>query len=213
MSIVRPPETPARRGPGRPVSLEKHRAMLDAAIKEFQARGYDGASMDAIATESGVSKRTLYNHFASKETLFRSLVEEMGKRVSLFSKLDYSPDIALREQLTRYAYDSARLIQDGDTLALFRAVLAEHVRNPGLVARAMERYWRDEYGFAGWVSAACSDGKLSAPSPRRASRHFSSLIKGAVVWPVVFEQRILTPRETKAAIEEAIEMFLAYYGA
>lgn len=187
--------------------------MLDAAIKEFQARGYDGASMDAIAAESGVSKRTLYNHFASKETLFRSLVEEMGKRVSLFSKLEYSADIPLREQLTRYAYDSARLIQDGETLALFRAVLAEHVRNPGLVAGAMERYWRDEYGFAGWVGAACSDGKLSAPSPTRASRHFSSLIKGAVVWPVVFEQRVLTPRETKAAIEEAIEMFLAYYGA
>ena len=55
------------------------------------------------------------------------------------------------------------------------------------------------------------DGKLRAPSPKRASRHFSSLIKGAVVWPVVFEQRVLTPREARAAIEEAVEMFLGYY--
>lgn len=187
--------------------------MLDAAIKEFLARGYDSASMDAIAAASGASKRTLYNHFASKEALFRSLVEEMGQRVSLFSRLEYSPDVSLQEQLSRYAYESARLIRDGETLALFRAVLAEHVRNPGLVVSAMEHYWRDEYGFAGWVSAACRDGKLRAPSPTRASRHFSSLIKGSVVWPVVFEQRTLTARETKAAIAEAIAMFLAYYGA
>jgi len=211
MSIAQPSETPARRGPGRPVSLAKRRAMLDAAIREFQAHGYDGASMDAIAASSDVSKRTLYNHFASKEVLFRSLVEEMGQRVSVFSKIEYSPDVPLREQLTRYAQDSARLIQDSDTLALFRAILAEHVRNPKLVASAMEHYWRDEYGFAGWVSAACRDGKLRAPSPKRASRHFSSLIKGAVVWPVVFEQRVLTPREARAAIEEAVEMFLGYY--
>ena len=92
-------------------------------------------------------------------------------------------------------------------------MLAEHVRNPGLVASAMEHYWRDEYGFAEWVSAACRDGKLRARSPKRASRQFASLIKGAAVWPVVFHQDMPTVRETNAAIDEAIEMFLAYYGA
>ena len=187
--------------------------MLDAAIAEFLKRGYEGASMDEIAAVSGASKRTLYNHFSSKEALFRSLVEEMGKRVSLFSGLKYQPDVPLRAQLSQYAHASARLIQDAETLALFRAVLAEHVRNPGLVASAMEHYWRDEYGFAEWVSAACRDGKLRARSPKRASRQFASLIKGAAVWPVVFHQDMPTVRETNAAIDEAIEMFLAYYGA
>lgn len=212
MSIADPSEKPARRGPGRPVSLEKRRAMLDAAIAEFQKHGYEGASMDAIAAASDVSKRTLYNHFASKEALFRSLIDEMGKRVSVVSGLKYRTDVPLKAQLARYAADSARLIQDAETLALFRAVLSEHVRNPDLVASAMEHYWRDEYGFADWVSAACRDGKLRARSPRRASRHFASLIKGAAVWPVVLRQRTPTARETSAAIEEAIEMFLAYYG-
>lgn len=192
--------------------MTKRRAMLDAAIAEFRACGYESASMDAIAAAADVSKRTLYNHFSSKEALFRSLVEEMGQRVSLSTRLEYQPDAPLRTQLLRYAQESARLIQDAETLALFRAVLAEHARNPDLVAGAMERYWRDEYGFSEWVAAACRDGKLRAQSPKRASRHFSSLIKGAAVWPVVFEQRALSARETNAAIEEAIEMFLAYYG-
>jgi TetR/AcrR family transcriptional regulator, regulator of autoinduction and epiphytic fitness len=207
------PKTPRPRSPGRPVSLEKRRAMLDAAVAEFLQRGYEGASMDAIAAASDVSKRTLYNHFSSKEALFRSLIMEMGERVSLLSELEYQPAVPLREQLSSYAHASARLIQEGETLALFRAVLAEHVRNPDLVASAMEHYWRDEYGFAEWVSAACRDGKLRARSPKRASRHFASLIKGAVVWPVVFHRDVSSRRETNAAIEEAIEMFLAYYGA
>ena len=38
---------------------------------------------DAIAAAAGVSKRTLYNHFASKEALFRALAAEMGERVSV----------------------------------------------------------------------------------------------------------------------------------
>ena len=75
MSIAQPSETPARRGPGRPVSLAKRRAMLDAAIREFQAHGYDGASMDAIAASSDVSKRTLYNHFPSKDALIAAYLE------------------------------------------------------------------------------------------------------------------------------------------
>jgi TetR/AcrR family transcriptional regulator, regulator of autoinduction and epiphytic fitness len=212
MSIADSPQKAGRRALGRPVSLVKRRAMLDAAIAEFQKCGYESASMDAIAAASAVSKRTLYNHFSSKEVLFRSLVDEMCKRVSLLSGLRYEPDVPVRDQLLRYAKDSARLIQDTETLALFRAVLAEHVRNPDLVASAMEQYWRDEYGFTEWVSAACRDGKLHARSPGRASRHFASLIKGIVVWPVVLRQATPKPRETSAAIQEAIDMFLAFYG-
>ena len=213
MSTDKVPAPELRRGPGRPVSLEKRHAMLEAAIAEFQACGYQSASMDAIAAAAGVSKRTLYNHFSSKEALFRALAAEMGERVSVSAALVYDPGVPLREQLLRYARASARLIHDPANLALFRAVLAEHVRNPDLVAGAMERYWRDEYGFTEWVAAARRDGKLKARSPRRASRHFASLIKGTVVWPVVFKQAGLAASEVNAAIDEAIDMFLRYYGA
>ena len=63
--------------------------MLEAAIAEFQACGYQSASMDAIAAAAGVSKRTLYNHFSSKEALFRALAAEMGERVSVSAALVY----------------------------------------------------------------------------------------------------------------------------
>ena len=45
-------------------SARAHEQVLIAAQELFSERGIDGASMDAIAATSGVSKRTLYNHFA-----------------------------------------------------------------------------------------------------------------------------------------------------
>jgi TetR/AcrR family transcriptional regulator of autoinduction and epiphytic fitness len=211
MSTADQVTAPERRRPGRPVSKEKQSALLEAAIAEFQKHGYEGASIDAIAAEAGISKRTLYNHFPSKEALFRSLVEEMGHRVRLFSELEYRRAVPLRDQLQRYAHASARLIQDKKTLALFRAILAEHVRTPALVASVMKRQWDEEYGFAAWVAAACRDGKLRTKSPERAAHHFASLIKGAAVWPVVFRRGSIKRSEIETAIEEAIEMFLRYY--
>ena len=41
-----------------------------AAMRLFQEQGYGAVSMDAIAREAGVSKATIYAHFADKAELF-----------------------------------------------------------------------------------------------------------------------------------------------
>jgi AcrR family transcriptional regulator len=53
----------------RPRSLEAHDKVLRAALDLFGERGIDATSMDAIAQASGVSKATIYNHWADKEAL------------------------------------------------------------------------------------------------------------------------------------------------
>jgi TetR/AcrR family transcriptional regulator of autoinduction and epiphytic fitness len=185
--------------------------MLEAAIAEFQRSGYDGASMDAIATAAGVSKRTLYNHFTSKEALFRSLAEEMIRRITDYSSLQYRRDVPLRDQLLRYARDSAALSRDEEAVGIVRAVLSEQMRSLELFEGVIEEYWRKEYGFADWVEAACADGRLRAVSPERSSHIFAALIKTITVWPVVFRRIPQPPDELDATIEEAVDMFLAYH--
>src|SRR5580704_5551527 len=49
--------------------------ILDAAFAEFAAKGYAGASMEAIARRARASKETLYAWFGNKETLFVRLFE------------------------------------------------------------------------------------------------------------------------------------------
>ena len=52
----------------------KRAAILDAAEAEFRQAGYEATSMDRIAASAGVSKRTVYNHFPSKEVLFAQIL-------------------------------------------------------------------------------------------------------------------------------------------
>jgi AcrR family transcriptional regulator len=53
----------------RPRSQEAHERVLRAALDLFGERGIDATSMDAISQTSGVSKATIYNHWANKEAL------------------------------------------------------------------------------------------------------------------------------------------------
>jgi hypothetical protein len=53
----------------RPRSIEAHEKVLNAALALFAERGIEATSMDAISQASGVSKATIYNHWADKEAL------------------------------------------------------------------------------------------------------------------------------------------------
>jgi AcrR family transcriptional regulator len=53
---------------------ERERQILDAATEVFTERGYQAASMDAVAERVGVTKPVLYDHFGSKEGLLLACI-------------------------------------------------------------------------------------------------------------------------------------------
>jgi len=53
----------------------RRRTIEGAATELFAERGYQGASIDEIARRSGVSPPVVYDHFASKQDLYRCLLE------------------------------------------------------------------------------------------------------------------------------------------
>jgi AcrR family transcriptional regulator len=55
--------------------------VLDAALAVFAERGYEGASMEAIAERAGVSKPVVYDCYAAKDELFRALLEREEQRL------------------------------------------------------------------------------------------------------------------------------------
>jgi AcrR family transcriptional regulator len=58
------------------LSKEERREVIERAATELFAQlGYDGAGMDLIAQRSGVTVPVLYDHFASKDDLYRRLLE------------------------------------------------------------------------------------------------------------------------------------------
>jgi AcrR family transcriptional regulator len=58
------------------LTREERREVIERAATEvFAERGFDGAGMDLIASRSGVSVPVVYDHFASKDDLYRRLLE------------------------------------------------------------------------------------------------------------------------------------------
>jgi AcrR family transcriptional regulator len=55
--------------------------ILDAAMAAFGQRGYEGASMAAIARDAGIPKSVIYDHFPSKAELHKALMEHQARRL------------------------------------------------------------------------------------------------------------------------------------
>jgi AcrR family transcriptional regulator len=66
-------------------NVERGRAtrahLIEVATHLFAEHGYDGTSIEAVLADSGVSRGSLYHHFAGKEALFLAVMEEVGARV------------------------------------------------------------------------------------------------------------------------------------
>ena len=70
MTVSKTPAPPARRGrPPNSDSQETRTRLLDAATSACAEYGFDGATMNAIATRAGVTAAAIYNHFESREDL------------------------------------------------------------------------------------------------------------------------------------------------
>src|SRR4029450_8611748 len=66
-------------GPERPKPRDPEgtrRRILAAALREFSAKGIDGARVDTIAARAGTNKRMLYSYFGSKDDLFRAVLRQ-----------------------------------------------------------------------------------------------------------------------------------------
>src|SRR5687767_1227434 len=94
----------------------KREAIVEAAIAEFRANGFDATSVDKVAARAEVSKRTLYNHFPSKDELFAEILRVLWH--SSVSQVDapYRADTPLREQLLALAMQKMALLSDDNFL-------------------------------------------------------------------------------------------------
>ena len=59
---------------------ETVRRILDTAERLFVEKGYDRTSLQDILDETGLSKGAVYHHFASKEDIFYSVCDRIGRR-------------------------------------------------------------------------------------------------------------------------------------
>lgn len=101
---VATPQTPARRDP------EATRAnILKAAVREFSAKGFAGARIDAIADGANANKRMIYHYFGNKEGLYLAVLEAAYDRARGSEQrldLERLPPAEAVRRLVEYTFDS-----------------------------------------------------------------------------------------------------------
>ena len=191
----------------------KRAAILDAAVAEFRHSGYETTSMDRIATRAGVSKRTVYNHFPSKEALFAQILERLWESSMDGLDLAYRGDRPLRPQLLELVQQKLLLLHDDNFIDLARVAIAAAIHSPERAQDMVARMGGREEGLTVWIRAAAADGRLKTDDPLFAAMQMQGLVKGFAFWPqVTLGQPPLTAAQQKRVAESAVDMFLAHYG-
>ncbi len=199
-----------------PVRLSdlKREAIVQAALAQFRELGFQRASMDGIAAAAGVSKRTVYNHFPSKDELFAQILGELWRRSAAAQGRPYDAARPLDEQLLALLRDKLSLLQDGGFMDLVRVAVAEMLHSPERARHMVERLGEKEQGLAGWIRAAQQDGRLRKVDPTYAAHQIEGLLKAFAFWPqLTLGAPPLPKAEAKRLLDDCVAMFLGHYEA
>jgi TetR/AcrR family transcriptional regulator of autoinduction and epiphytic fitness len=183
-------------------------------VATFRAEGFHSTTMDRIAERAGVSKRTVYNHFPSKDELFDVITDGFWDKLRPERAGDKRPTVEdTATRLRRLARERVDVLLDPEVLGLFRVLLGESVRSPEL-ARAYLGY-RDRTAFLGLrelFDDEIARGRLRIDQPELAAGQFWGLVLGPLFWPLVLGLRSIPDGDERdLVIDEAVAIFLARF--
>jgi TetR/AcrR family transcriptional regulator of autoinduction and epiphytic fitness len=188
----------------------KRAAIIQAAIAEFRANGFDITSMDKIAATAGVSKRTVYNHFPSKEELFAEILNQLWARLTAEPETSYRPDLPLRDQMRRMLMAKLQMMSDDNFLDLARIAIAATIHSPERAQNMVARMGEREESLTLWIRAAQADGRLKPGEPEFAAQQIQGMLKSFAFWPQIsMGLPTLSAERQSAVVESALDMFLA----
>ena len=206
-----PRESVDQASPDMAQSEQKREQIVEAAVDEFQQRGFAGASMDRVAEAANVSKRTVYNHFESKEALFRAILDVLFEEVSATIDVRFDPAQPLRPQLVDLGRAEGRLLRSRRFIKMIRLALAETIRDPVLAAEVNARVEAIS-AFDDFMRAAADAGALNTDDASEASEQFMGLIKSRTFWPSVMSGQTVNADQMESIIQSTVETFMLRFG-
>lgn len=193
----------ARRGSSRD-------AIVDAAERLFLRRGFGAVSMDDLAEEAGVARRTLYNQFASKEEIFRAMLVRVSSQIEHALPAGVETSGPVEEVLRRVARAILDLHKQPEYLGFLRMVAADGRQFPWIAeafacvldpqVERIERY----------LAHLTSVGVLDCRNPNLAGHQFAGMLNELSLWPWMLGRERL-PVGDDEVVDETVRMFLQHY--
>ena len=187
--------------------------ILEAAEQVFFTVGFAEGSMQSIAGEAGVSKQTLYHHYAGKSDLFRAVVH---KRVAeLVSKLaeEVVVERSPRDVLTDLGEEFLTMVMAPECVELHRAIVTEVPRQPGLGTTVYDNGpQRAVELLADYLSRQTENGNLDIKEPELAAEQFFGMTMGHCQLRALFGvEEGVTGKDISERTNAAVDVFLAAY--
>lgn len=188
--------------------------VLEGARKVFLRDGFEGASVDDIVREAGVSKATLYSYFPDKRLLFLEVAktECAAQSDAAVAQVEASGDI--REVMTTAAKRMVQFFMSDVGLQVHRIVVGESQRFPEIGREFYESGPARVHAILRqYLQKAVEDGELKIDDIDLAADQLPELCKAGLHLKMVLGLRDApTEEEIDRVIDGAVDMFLARYG-
>ncbi|MFI5695564.1 TetR/AcrR family transcriptional regulator [Kribbella sp. NPDC051586] len=179
-------------GRGRPRDAGVEARVLDAAMTEMRANGYDGLSVDRVAERAGVAKTTLYRRWSSKAELVMAMISE------LTSGVRFDPSGEPRRDLTEFVAGIAAAL-DAIPTTLVADLVAAAAREPR-VGEGVRALWAERHAVvAAAITRAQADGLMPAHADPRVivdqlvgALYYRLLITGEPIDPAYVRALVLS---------------------
>jgi AcrR family transcriptional regulator len=197
------------------ISKLKREAIARAALTLFASDGYERTSVQAIAAEAGVSKRTIYTHYGDKEQLFLAVVrdtyEGMLTRIGeIVEGVPWERD--LDAALTFCATGITRsIVRSPERSTLTRLLITEAPHFPDVIDLLHTRQVAPLIAVP--LERLAGAGRLAIRDARQAAEHLVALTLGQVSTRSLMGTVPLSEDETARLINGGVNAFLRAYEA
>lgn len=190
-------------------------AILKHARRHFTTEGFAATKMEPIAREAAVSTATLYSYFESKDALFKAVIDDASNDFACQMDAVKTLDGPARRQLTSFIAAYAAFMSDPFVRSIFRLVMAERPRFGDVATHFFER-GRSIFGAAliGSIVELTERGELVCERPSWAAGQLMGMVEHPVFFvPLVTGDEVQARRPIQVIADDAVETFLARYGA
>ena len=195
--------------PTREQARRRHDELLDGALDLFLDKGFEQATIEAIAASVGMTKRTVYARYADKASLFKAAVQRSIERQIVPAATLQALDAGdVEATLAAVARLRVAHVMTPAGLKQQRIINTESYRFPEIFTMAYEQNTRPVVDFvAGLLRRETAAGRMSVAEPERTATVFLSMVVSGPVRVIVSGNR-LTRTEIEDRIQFAIRLFL-----
>lgn len=201
-------QAPTKTTRNKPRDAVKRQAIVGAAKAAFSDIGVKETSMDKLAEMAGVSKRTVYNHFANKEALVMHLLGDLWAETMVDIRLPESVGEEPKAQLSYILKAEVDSLCSKQSIDLYRVAFGHFFYQPQALQNEMSKLDLSATALYRWLEGVREKGVLPIVDTQLAFDQLHSLIKGRCFWPqILCVEEPLNEEMKNALVESTVSLF------